>query len=383
MNTFGCSPAALLLVWLAAAPAAFAADLTSGQIIDRVTCEADLSQSYALYVPADYTPSRAWPVIFAFDPGGRGRVPVERYQAAAERYGYIVVGSNNSRNGSTEIARILTAMTTDVSGRLAVDPKRVYLAGMSGGARVALAIALASKEIAGVIASSAGYPDSDVRTKLSFPLFATAGTDDFNHLEMRRLDRALTTTHRLVIFNGGHVWLSSDLAMQAIEWMELHAMKAGLEPRDNTEIDRLFALRMASAGTGRDKETYRALLAIVDDFQGLKDVAELARRAAELSRDNGVRAALEKERDEDRREEIILREFASMTDRLSSDGRLAVLTQLRRKWMELSAQAKNPVDSPERQLARRVIGALSADGTADEEYAKVIAEYRMPRDGAR
>src|SRR6185503_18751108 len=108
------------LVWLAAATAAFAADLPAaraadllpavaadlpaGQIIDRVVCAADSSQSYALYVPARYTPSRVWPVIFAFDPGARGRIPVERYQAAAERYGFVVVGSNNSRNGSTEIA---------------------------------------------------------------------------------------------------------------------------------------------------------------------------------------------------------------------------------------------------------------------------------------
>ena len=240
----------LPLVWLLAASAAFAQGLPAGQIIDRVTCAADASQSYALFVPADYTPSRSWPVIFAFDPGGRGRVPVERYHAAAGQYGYIVVGSNNSRNGGTEFPKVLAALTNDVAARLAVDPKRVYLAGMSGGARTALGVALASKQIAGVIASSAGYPDNNVRKTLSFPLFATAGTDDFNHLEMRKLDRALTSPHRLVIFNGGHVWLSSELAMQAIEWMELHAMKAGLKPRNDAEIDRLFASRTAAAATG-------------------------------------------------------------------------------------------------------------------------------------
>ena len=129
--------AVLPLVWLVAGSTALAQDLPAGQIIDRVTCAADSSQSYALFVPSGYTPSRRWPVIFAFDPGGRGRTPVERYQAAAERYGFIVVGSNNSRNGSTEFARTLAAMTTDVAERLAVDPKRVYLAGMSGGARTA------------------------------------------------------------------------------------------------------------------------------------------------------------------------------------------------------------------------------------------------------
>ena len=295
-------PITIAVIWLlAAGTPAFAQDLLAGQIIDRVTCDADPSQSYALFVPADYTPSRLWPVIFAFDPGGRGRTPVERYQAAAERHGYIVVGSNNSRNGSTEIPKILAAMTNDVAARLAVDPRRVYLAGMSGGARVALGIALASKDIAGVIASSAGYPDSRVRKSLPFPIFATAGTDDFNHLEMRRLDRELTTPHRLVIFNGGHVWLSNELALQAVEWMELQAMKAGLKSRNVTEIDRLFALREVSTGTGSaDAETFRALEATVDDFEGLRDVSALARRAAELGRNKSIRAELDKQRDEDR-----------------------------------------------------------------------------------
>ena len=369
----------LPLIWVLASAAALAADLPAGEIIDRVTCAADPSQSYALFVPADYTPSRSWPVIFAFDPGARGRTPVERYRAAAERYGYIVVGSNNSRNGSTEIPKILAAMTNDVAARLAVDPGRVYLAGMSGGARVALGIALASKDIAGVIASSAGYPDSRPRKTLPFPIFATAGTDDFNHLEMRRLDGELTTPHRLAIFNGGHVWLSSDLALQAVEWMELQAMKSGLKSRDEIEIDRIFASRVAAAGTAGDADTFRALQALADDFKGLRDVSSLAKRAAELGRDRGIRAALERERDDDRREDSILRDVASMTARLSSDDRLAMLTRLRQRWAELSAQAKNPADSSERQLARRVLAALSADGTEDADYAKIIAEYRLAR----
>jgi poly(3-hydroxybutyrate) depolymerase len=374
-------PSIWALVWLLAAAPAFAQELVAGQIIDRVTCTADPTQSYALFVPASYTPSRSWPVIFAFDPGGRGRTPVERYQAAAERHGYIVVGSNNSRNGSTEIPRILAAMTNDVAARLAVDPRRVYMAGMSGGARVALGIAMASKDIAGVIASSAGYPDDRVRKSLSFPIFATAGTYDFNHLEMRRLDRALTSPHRLVIFDGGHVWLSSDLAVQALEWMELHAMKSGLKPRDEGEIDRMLAARTVSAGSAADKDTYRALQAIAEDFQGLRDVSAIARRAAELGRDKSIRAAMETELDEDRREESLLRHIASLTDRLSSDDRLAVLGELRQQWKELATRARNPVDSRERQLSRRVMAALSADGTRDAEYSKIIAEYRIGRGG--
>src|SRR5262245_44345184 len=180
-----------------------------GKIADDVKCVAEPSQSYALYVPSNYSPDRAWPVILAFDPGARGRIPVERYQAAAELYGYIVAGSNRSRNGSWSASEAaIRAMSQDVGARFSVNEKRVYTAGMSGGARVAMTVALGTNRIAGVIASSAGFPDSRPRKSVPFAIFGTAGTEDFNYLEMRQLDRALTSPHRVVIFEGGHTFLS-------------------------------------------------------------------------------------------------------------------------------------------------------------------------------
>src|SRR4051812_43099861 len=71
-----------------------------GRVVESVKCDADPSQGYALYLPSQYAPDRSWPVIFAFDPRARGTVPVAIYRAAAEKFGYIVAGSNNSRNGS-------------------------------------------------------------------------------------------------------------------------------------------------------------------------------------------------------------------------------------------------------------------------------------------
>ena len=51
--------------------------------------------------------------------------------------------------------------------------------------------ALGKNRIAGVIASSAGYPDARPRASVPFAVFGTAGTDDFNYSEMRQLERAL------------------------------------------------------------------------------------------------------------------------------------------------------------------------------------------------
>src|SRR5205085_3166364 len=78
--------------------------LTTGTVIERVSCRADAGQSYALFLPSRYTPQQHWPIIYCFDPGARGRVPVERFKEAAEKYGVIVAGSNNSRDGSSDVA---------------------------------------------------------------------------------------------------------------------------------------------------------------------------------------------------------------------------------------------------------------------------------------
>ena len=357
--------------------------LPPGTVIQDVRCVADPSQGYALYVPGTYTPSRTWPVILAFDPGARGRTPVERYQAAAEQYGFIVAGSNNSRNGPMDAsARAVAAMAADVGQRFAVDPKRVYAAGMSGGARVAFATAISSRGIAGVIASSAGYHDGKMRRTLPFPVFATAGTDDFNHLEMRMLDRELTTPHRLVIFEGGHTWLSSELATQAVEFMIVQAMKTKLTARDDAVLDRIFTKWLATADATSDrKNQFLALQGIARDFDGLRDVASLAKRVDALGRERDVRDALKRDRDEDTREEQLLTAVKTTETQLASDEtRPMALMELRRQWKNVADAARRPEESPERRMMRRVLAALSSGVTStDPEYLKIIAEYRTGR----
>ena len=211
--------------------AANAEDLPRGRIIDEVKCAARPAQSYALYIPSNYSPKRPWNLILAFDPRANGRAPVVQFQAAAEKYGYIVAGSKNSRNGPPDVSlNAAQAMLDDINSRFTIDPKRMYLAGQSGGARFAMDLAMGTGKFAAVIASSAGFPHEPQRS-LPFPVFATAGTEDFNNLEMRTFDRLVNTPHRVVIFEGGHTWLPSDLAVEAMEWLEIQAMK-NQRPRD-------------------------------------------------------------------------------------------------------------------------------------------------------
>jgi dienelactone hydrolase len=196
-----------------------AQELPRGQVLDRVTARDNDRQSYALYLPSNYTPSRNWPILYCLDPGARGRVPVERFAAAAEKAGFIVAGSNNSRNGPfAPVEEAIRVLVTDTHARLAIDDSRVYAAGMSGGARVALQWAQNGR-IAGVVASSAGF--SEMPKQIPFKIFATAGFDDFNHDELYRLSRELAmrgVPHRFTEFEGGHEWLPASLTAEALDY---------------------------------------------------------------------------------------------------------------------------------------------------------------------
>jgi hypothetical protein len=213
-------------------------------------------------------------------------------------------------------------------------------------------------------------------------VFGTAGNEDFNYLEMRRLDRELTSPHHLAVFVGGHVWLSSELAMEAVEWLEIQAMKSGREPRDQARIDGLFDRRRAAA-EGSDKDAYVALEAIIADFAGLKDTSALAARAEALGRDKRVRDALKKDREEEAREQRQTDEIIALERQLSiPEERPAALVQLRDRWKKLAAAADAEGDSVDRRMARRIQRGLSmgaADRVQDPAYLKVIEAYRPPR----
>ncbi|HZU24387.1 MAG TPA: hypothetical protein VFA04_02640 [Bryobacteraceae bacterium] len=214
----------LRTVLLAAAVGLFssyAAELPKGRIIDRVVCTGDDRQSYALYLPPAYSPDRPWPILYCLDPLARGRIPVERFAKAAGAAGWIVAGSNNSRNAAPRESRdAIVSIVRDTHERFAIDNDHVYVAGFSGGARLALAWARNGR-IAGVVASGAAF-GGPVPMDATFPVYGTAATDDFNFDEVYAMCVTLSrrgVPQHFAEWNGGHDWLPESLAGEAIDFL--------------------------------------------------------------------------------------------------------------------------------------------------------------------
>jgi dienelactone hydrolase len=345
-----------------------------GRIIERVVCKNSPNQSYALYLPSNYSSTRTWPLVAAFDPGARGNAPVEHFKEAAERYGYIVCGSNNSRNGplppSAEAAK---AMLEDVAARFSIDDKRVYLTGFSGGARAATAIAVwLSGHVAGVIGCGAGLATGiEPSPSLPFVYYGTVGTEDFNYPEMKQLDRALASAgvaHRVQVFDGGHSWPPPEVSIRAIEWIELQAIKSGRRSRDDSFIDRLFkdaqdgAIALESAD--RFWEAYVSYSGLSADFKGLRDVSQFEKKAALLKDSKAVKQAVSKDRDQENEQQRRFNEIFDLranAEKWSADPptQEPFLSDLKRILSDLKRKSEAKESSPERALARRVMNEFT------------------------
>jgi len=224
---------ALSFLW----PCLRAEDLARGQLLNPVICLDDFEQSYALYLPSAYQPERTWPVIYCFDHGGRGITPVDLFKAGAEKYGTILIGLNNSKNGPWEVIMMaMRAVWRDSHVRLAIDDARIYAAGFSGGARAACGLGkILSIRLNGVIACGAGLPEwltpADVAC---VPWFGTVGLHDFNYAEMQQLERQLRsqgTPCRLQAFMGRHSWPPAKVALEAVAWLQAQSADPGLFPQ--------------------------------------------------------------------------------------------------------------------------------------------------------
>lgn len=345
-----------------------------GQVVERVETLGDASQSYALYLPSNYTPDRNWPILYAFDPGARGRTAVERFKDAAEKYGWIVVGSNNSRNGPWDVVvNAWNAMLTDSHQRFAIDDERMYATGLSGGARAAVRVAVGCKCVTGVIANGAGFPIGLAPSReMHFLFYGVAGVDDFNFPELKSLEEPLTKagiTHRIQTFAGRHEWPSVSVATAAVEWMELQAMKAGKRPRNDGFVNEIWQQRLSDATALEDSkkyyETYQIYLDLAESFKGLRDVAQIETKVNQLGDSSEVKAAI-------RDEQAQIRKQRELESRLNSliagrdTGASANQNEeafdsgnvLQKLLNDLRKQSKATDDSTQRRIARRVLDGL-------------------------
>lgn len=279
--------------------------LPTGQIVERVTSEANPAQQYAVFLPSRYTPDRTWPLLLVMDPRGRALFPLERLREVADRLGYIAVSSYNSRSDESvdPNADAINAILADAQRNFSLDVHRIYLVGQSGTARASWIFGYGLRgHVAGIIGIGASTPANFTitpRARTDLPAlvyFGAAGTTDYNYEEVRALDTTLARVnlpHRITFYDGPHTWAPAETLAEGVEFMELMAMRFGLTARRQPWIDSSYATRMARAAALADHgDEYHAWLgyrAVANDFDGLHDTRAAAATAAKLGKSRSVR----------------------------------------------------------------------------------------------
>ena len=338
-----------------------------GQIIERVVCQSDPEQSYALYLPSTYTHDKQWPILYCFDFMGNGQLPVGRFREAAERYGYIIAGSNNSKNGVIKFSLdAFKAVWADTHARFSINDARVYTAGFSGGARIASLIATFYR-VEGVIACGAGFQIGlSPSKKTVFSFFATVGSDDFNFPEMKSLEKTLRkkgVVNRLVEFDGWHTWAPADLCVTALGWMEIQAIKKNKRDKDDALIDSLFTQWMEEAATfernGRPYEAYLRFESLAVDFKGLRDVSAVEKKVASLRETERVKRSIRQEADRALKQKELEDEIWSYADMLDDpDTQVTAIGRLKARIEVLRKDFESPEPSDRRRVVRRALTHL-------------------------
>lgn len=141
---------------------------------------------YSLYVPEDYTPDHAWPLVVALHGGyGHGRDFIWTWLREARSRGFVVFaptsqGMTWSIDHVDADGTLLSRHLERVCARVHIDRSRILLTGMSDGGTFALALGLSANGVYPAIAPvSAALPPFDPGRAKSKRILWVHGTQDW------------------------------------------------------------------------------------------------------------------------------------------------------------------------------------------------------------
>lgn len=197
-------------------------EVTPGAKSEEMFCtKGGNTYSYFLYFPAGYDAQRAhpWPVMFLMDPGGGSQGTMDLYTEGADRNGFVLAVSVQSKNGNPESEKAVLAMVGDVLAKQPVDPARGYASGFSGGARMAFWLSGERKRnIIGLLPCGAGCVSRPFNEKAA--AYGLSGSTCFNRWDMAiTFNKRIRKNGLLKFFPGGHEWGSPQMIREGMDWL--------------------------------------------------------------------------------------------------------------------------------------------------------------------
>ncbi len=207
------------------------------------------AESFELLRPADFREDGSWGLLVWISPNESPRIP-SSWEQVLVRHKLLCIGANNAGNKRDILDRIRLAVCANIEmgKRFKMDPKRMYVAGFSGGGRVASMLGVAYADLFTGVIPMMGVnfytdlpspdgkklfppqfiPDDEVLqiAKRSTAFVLLTGEKDFNRAETKIVleqgfhKEGFTACRSLEIPGLGHVMPGAQWLDQALVLLE-------------------------------------------------------------------------------------------------------------------------------------------------------------------
>lgn len=262
-----------------------------GAIHDSIPISGTNDESFALYLPEKYQENALNPIVFVFEPGARAAIGIRPFIQASEKYGFMLVCSNNSRNGPYERNfAIANNLFNHIFTNYNIKQDEMYLSGFSGGSRLACAVASLTNQFAGVIACGAGFSNlqEHMPSTQDYAYVGLCGDRDMNFKEMLKNKDYLNLmkfNHTLITYDGDHSWPSPEQISRAFDWLRVQKLKTE-NPGESQEVLALYKTAYSRIGAFKANEEFlyasEQYERLLKSYAGLVSVDSLTKQNQEL-----------------------------------------------------------------------------------------------------
>ena len=245
----------------------------AGKVYDRNT---QSNSSYSVYIPKNYSGKEKYPVIIFLDPHGNGNFPVEKYKELAEKFHFLLIGSNDSKNGMNieQSMKFAGDLLNEASTVLPGKSPEISLAGFSGGAKVALVGGNTIPGFSNTIYCGAALPPGSIR--INVPLLAIAGNHDMNYTEVKNFNQSIDKSgipHTFIEWKGKHEWPDTSTFIHAFYWNLFTSMRKKVIEKNEGIIEGFK--KMIESAINNDKNILVKTLFLQEEIEMLKEISSV------------------------------------------------------------------------------------------------------------
>lgn len=197
-------------------------DLTSEAVEKTDSCQQAPKVTYKVFVPKTNSGCSNLPLLIVLDPHANGKLSVRKFKKAANRFSCIIIASSTIKNGSQDYVNTIKLLIDNAHAKYS-EGKIIYLAGFSGGARMALNYAQYFP-VNGVIACGAMSAPEQLNT-INCPVMCIVGMSDFNFIEAAQYifnPEQAPKVLNLRFTTETHAWPDENTLTEALGILFLH-----------------------------------------------------------------------------------------------------------------------------------------------------------------